>query len=87
MAVTEEHSPRRDVLPSVGLNEETGREIHMSLASHLEKLQRKHGELEREIDQALTHPSVDDLDIATLKRRKLALKDEMEKLKTLPTRH
>ena len=59
----------------------------MSLASHLEKLQRKHGELERELDEALMHPSVDDLDIAMLKRRKLALKDEMEKLKTLPTRH
>lgn len=59
----------------------------MSLASHLEELQRKHGELERELDEALAHPSVDDLDIATLKRRKLALKDEMEKLKTRPTRH
>ena len=58
----------------------------MPLASHLAELQRKHGELEREIDQALTHPSTDNLDIATLKRRKLALKDEMEKLK-VPTRH
>jgi hypothetical protein len=59
----------------------------MSLASHLEELQRKHGELERELDEALMHPSVDDLDIATLKRRKLAIKDEMEKLKARPTRH
>ena len=59
----------------------------MSLASHLEELQRKHGELERELDEALMHPSVDDLDIATLKRRKLEIKDEMEKLKARPTRH
>ena len=59
----------------------------MSLASHLEELQRKHGELERELDEALMHPSVDDLDIATLKRRRLAIKDEMEKLKARPTRH
>jgi hypothetical protein len=59
----------------------------MSLASHLAELQRKHGELERELDEALTHPSIDDLEIATLKRRKLALKDEMEKLKAQPTRH
>lgn len=59
----------------------------MSLASHLAELQRRHGELERELDEALMHPSSDDLDIATLKRRKLALKDEMEKLRTQPTRH
>jgi len=59
----------------------------MSLASHLEELQRKHGDIEREIDEALGHPSVDDLDIVTLKRRKLALKDEIEKLKARPTTH
>jgi hypothetical protein len=58
----------------------------MSLASHLAELQRKHGDIEREIDEALNHPSIDDLEIARLKRRKLALKDEMQKL-TLPTRH
>jgi hypothetical protein len=54
----------------------------MSLASHHEELQRKHGEIERELDEAMAHPSVDDLELVTLKRRKLALKDEMEKLKT-----
>ena len=53
----------------------------MSLASHLEELQRKHGELEREIDEAMAHPSVDDRDIILLKRRKLALKDQIERLK------
>lgn len=59
----------------------------MSLASHLAELQRKHGELERELDAAMAHPSVDALEIATMKRRKLALKDEMEKLKAKPTQH
>ena len=54
----------------------------MALASHLEELQRRHGDIEREIDEALTHPSTDDLEIATLKRRKLALKEEIVKLKT-----
>ena len=58
----------------------------MSLASHLAELKRKHGDIEREIDEALTHPSVDDLEIARLKRRKLAIKDEIEKLNA-PTRH
>lgn len=59
----------------------------MSLASHLEELERKHGDIEREIDQAMLHPSVDDLEIANLKRRKLAIKDEIEKLKVRPTTH
>jgi hypothetical protein len=59
----------------------------MSLASHLDELQRKHGDIERELVDAMNHPSVDDLEIATLKRRKLAIKDEIEKLKVKPTAH
>ncbi len=59
----------------------------MSLASHLDELKRKHGDIEREIDEAMLHPSVDDLEIANLKRRKLALKDEIEKLRIEPTTH
>lgn len=59
----------------------------MSLASHLEELQRKHGDIERQLDKAKGHPSVDALEIATLKRRKLALKDEIEKLRSTPTHH
>jgi hypothetical protein len=54
----------------------------MSLASHLAELQRKHGDL----DQAISSPSTDDLEIARLKRRKLAIKDEIERLQA-PTRH
>lgn len=57
----------------------------MSLASHLEELQRKHGDIEREINEAMAHPSVDDLEIVGLKRRKLALKDEIEKLRSRTT--
>ena len=58
----------------------------MSVASHLAELNRKHGEIEREIDEALMHPSADDLQITALKRRKLALKDEITKLQS-QTRH
>lgn len=58
----------------------------MSLTSHLAELQRKHGDIEREIDEAMSHPSVDDLEIAKLKRRKLAIKDQIEKLQ-VPTQH
>lgn len=59
----------------------------MSLVSHLEELQRKHGDVSRQIDEAMNHPSVDDLLIVALKRRKLALKDEIEKLRGKPTQH
>ena len=59
----------------------------MSLANHLEELERKHGDIERQLDVAMTHPSVDDLEIVDLKRRKLAIKDEIEKLKASPTTH
>ena len=59
----------------------------MSLASHLAELQRRHGEIERELDEAMAHPSADDLEIAAMKRRKLAIKHEIEKLRTQPTRH
>ena len=59
----------------------------MSLANRLEELQRKHGDIEREIGEAMLHPSVDDLEIVNLKRRKLALKDEIEKLRVQPTTH
>lgn len=59
----------------------------MSLASHLDELKRRHNDIERELDEALLHPSVDDLEIAQLKRRKLAIKDEMEKLKVMQTTH
>jgi hypothetical protein len=59
----------------------------MSLASHLAELERKHGDIEREIDEAMLHPSVDDLEIVQLKRRKLAIKDEIEKLKGMQTQH
>lgn len=59
----------------------------MSLANHLEELQRKHTDMEREIDEAMAHPSVDDLEIVAMKRRKLALKDEIEKLRIQPTTH
>ena len=58
----------------------------MSLASHLAELQRKHGDLDRQLDEAMSHPSADDLEIARLKRRKLAIKDQIERLQ-LPTQH
>lgn len=69
-----------------GMSRNLEGESNMSLASHLTELQRKHGDIEQEIDEAMTHPSFDQLELAKLKRRKLALKDQIEKLRQ-PTSH
>jgi hypothetical protein len=53
----------------------------MALQMHLSELERRHQALEREIQDAIAHPSTDDLKIAELKRRKLQLKDEIVKLR------
>ena len=57
----------------------------MSIQSHLAELERKHQALETELADALAHPSVDDMTIAELKRRKLQVKDEIARLKQDPT--
>ncbi|HWM46584.1 MAG TPA: DUF465 domain-containing protein [Xanthobacteraceae bacterium] len=54
----------------------------MSIQSHLAHLEQQHADLKNEIEQALRHPSVDDLQLAELKRRKLHIKDEIRRLKT-----
>ena len=53
----------------------------MAIQAHLAELERKHRILESELHDALRHLSTDDLRIAELKRRKLILKDEIERLK------
>ncbi len=53
----------------------------MSMQSHLAELERKHQALETELADAIAHPSTDDLTIAQLKRRKLQVKDEIERLR------
>ena len=53
----------------------------MSMQAHLAELERKHQALEDEIAEAMNHPSIDGLKIAELKRRKLLVKDEIERLR------
>jgi hypothetical protein len=53
----------------------------MSLQTHLVELEKRHQTIERQIESALAHPSVDDLTIAELKRKKLQLKDEITKIR------
>ena len=53
----------------------------MSMQSHLAELEKKHQALEKQINDCLVHPAVDDLKVVELKRRKLLLKDEIERLR------
>jgi hypothetical protein len=52
----------------------------MSMQTHLAELERRHRALEAEISEARAHPSIDDLEIVELKRRKLLVKDEIARL-------
>jgi hypothetical protein len=53
----------------------------MSMQSPLAELEKRHQALEDEINDCLTHPAVDDLKVVELKRRKLQVKDEIERLR------
>jgi len=53
----------------------------MSLQSHLSELERRHQAIENAIAAEKMHPGTDDLKIIELKRKKLSLKDEIEKLR------
>jgi hypothetical protein len=53
----------------------------MSMQSHLAELVKRHQALESEITDCLTHPAIDDLKVRELKRKKLQLKDEIERLR------
>ncbi len=54
----------------------------MAIQAHLVELERKHKILEKnELHEALVHLSTDDLQILELKRRKLMVKDEIERLR------
>lgn len=49
----------------------------MTTEGHIESLERRHRDLDRKIEDELSHPSRDDLYIAGLKRKKLEIKDEL----------
>lgn len=62
----------------------------MSLQNHLAELERRHQMLEKEIANEQIMPGGSDTKIAELKRKKLQLKDEIEKLRVTtksPTVH
>ncbi|MDF1607910.1 DUF465 domain-containing protein [Hoeflea sp. YIM 152468] len=53
----------------------------MSIDAHLATLERKHGELEAQLRTVQAQPSVHDDMIVDIKRRKLRLKDEINRLR------
>lgn len=62
----------------------------MSLQSHLAELERKHRTLETELASAIQHPSASDAEVAEMKRKKLLLKDDIERVRqslTPPSMH
>jgi len=54
----------------------------MTIEAHLATLEKKHFALEEELHTAMNQPSSDDRTIADIKRRKLRIKDEMERLRS-----
>jgi len=52
----------------------------MSLSSHLQELQKKHEILSRQVEEAQRSPGVDDLKIGEMKKQKLRLKEEIERI-------
>ncbi|WP_406854742.1 MULTISPECIES: YdcH family protein [unclassified Alsobacter] len=61
----------------------------MALQSHLAELERRHQAIEKEIEREIGAPAGDDLRLAELKRKKLQLKDQIERLRisAKPTLH
>jgi len=53
----------------------------MPIDSHLGELMRRHQAIEEAILDEENHPAADDLKIHELKRKKLHLKDQIERLK------
>lgn len=52
----------------------------MTMSSHVNELRRKHQTLSNDVEVAQKSPSIDELDIAAMKKQKLRLKEEINRL-------
>ncbi|WP_317056817.1 MULTISPECIES: YdcH family protein [Roseovarius] len=52
----------------------------MSLNSHVDELKRKHQNLSEQVEAAQRAPGSNDFEIADMKKQKLRLKEEIERL-------
>jgi len=53
----------------------------MSLHSHLEELKRKHQTLSDKVEEAQRAPGISTLELSNLKKQKLRIKEEIERLR------
>jgi hypothetical protein len=54
----------------------------MALQGHIEELSEKHQKLQKLIEDEMAHPDWDEIRVAALKKEKLRIKDELERLRT-----
>ncbi len=59
----------------------------MSVSSHLDQLRQKHEALKDRIREEERRPAVDSLEITALKREKLHIKEQIERLSHMATAH
>lgn len=53
----------------------------MALQGHIQELSEKHQKLQQLIENEMTHPDWDEVRVAALKKQKLRLKDQIERLR------
>lgn len=54
----------------------------MALQGHMQELSEKHRKLQELIESEMAHPDWDEVRVAALKKEKLRVKDEIEKLRS-----
>jgi hypothetical protein len=73
-------STLREIFVTIESSDGKLKGVAMTTEAHIEALERRHHELDVRIEDELSHPSHDDLYIAALKKKKLEIKDELQKL-------
>jgi hypothetical protein len=54
----------------------------MAMQGHIQELSDKHKKLEELIEAELAHPDWDEIRVSALKKEKLRIKDELERLRS-----
>lgn len=57
----------------------------MAVEARIAELSNRHAKLEQSLNDVLSHPSSDDSEIIQLKREKLRVKEEIERLRRVPS--
>jgi hypothetical protein len=55
---------------------------NMALQGHIQELSEKHKRLQELIETEMSHPDWDEVRVAALKKEKLRIKDELERLRS-----